>query len=72
MAHCLSSFQESLSFSDFNADVRQHCRLQPPAHTGSSLADFSTLNMETICSSETSVHTRSTRRHIPDDGVLKI
>jgi hypothetical protein len=44
--------------------------LQPPAHAGSSLADFSTLKMETIRSSETSVHTRSTRRHIPEDGIL--
>jgi hypothetical protein len=45
-------------------------RLQPPAHAGSSLADFSTLKMEAIRSSETSVHTRSTRRHIPEDGIL--
>jgi hypothetical protein len=44
--------------------------LQPPAHAGSSLADFSTLKMEAIRSSETSVHTRSTRRHIPEDGIL--
>jgi hypothetical protein len=35
-------------------------RLQPPAHAGSSLADFSTLKMEAIRSSETSIHTRST------------
>jgi hypothetical protein len=33
-------------------------------------ADFSTLKMEAIRSSETSVHTRSTRRHIPEDGIL--
>jgi hypothetical protein len=38
--------------------------LQPSAHAGSSLMDFSTLKMEAICSSETSGHTRSTRRHI--------
>jgi hypothetical protein len=44
--------------------------LQPPVHAGSSLADFSTLKMEAISSSETSVHTRSTRRHIPEDGIL--
>jgi hypothetical protein len=44
--------------------------LQSPAHTGSSPADFSTLKMETIHSSETSVHTRSTRRHVPEDGIL--
>jgi hypothetical protein len=29
-----------------------------------------TLNMEAISSSKTSVHTRSTRRHIPEDGIL--
>jgi hypothetical protein len=46
------------------------CRLQPPGHASSSLADFSTLKMEAIRSSETSVHTRSTRRHIPEDGIL--
>jgi hypothetical protein len=45
--------------------------LQPPAHAGSSLADFSTLKMEAIRSSETSVQsTRSTRRHISEDGIL--
>jgi hypothetical protein len=45
---------------------------QPPAHTGSSLADFSTLKMEAIRSSETAVQsTRSTRRHIPEDGILQ-
>jgi hypothetical protein len=45
-------------------------RLQPPAHAGSSLADFCTLKMEAIRSSETSVDTRSTRRHIPENGIL--
>jgi hypothetical protein len=44
--------------------------LQPPAHSGSSLMYFSTLKMEAIRSSETSVHTRSTRRHAPEDGLL--
>jgi hypothetical protein len=44
--------------------------LQPPADTGSSLADFSTLKMEVIRSSEMSVHTRSTRCHIPEDDIL--
>jgi hypothetical protein len=33
-------------------------------------ADFSTLKTEAMYSSETPVHTRYTRRHIPDDGIL--
>jgi hypothetical protein len=44
--------------------------LQPPVHAGYSLANISTLKMEAIRSSETSVYTRSTRRHIPEDGIL--
>jgi hypothetical protein len=46
-------------------------RLQPPAHAGSSLADFSTLKIGAIHFSETSVHTRTTRRHSPENGVLQ-
>jgi hypothetical protein len=42
----------------------------PPAQAGSSLADFSTLKIEAILSSETSVHTRTTRRRIPENGIL--
>jgi hypothetical protein len=38
--------------------------LQLPAHAGSSLSDFSTLKMEDIHSSETSIHSRSGRHHI--------
>jgi hypothetical protein len=42
-----------------------------PAHAGSSLADFSTLKMEAIRSSETSVQsTTSTRPHTPEDGII--
>jgi hypothetical protein len=44
--------------------------LQPPAHADSSLANFSTLKMEAIRSSETSAHTRTTRRHSPEAGIL--
>jgi hypothetical protein len=47
-----------------------YCSLHPRAHAGSSLVDFSTLKMQAICSSETSVHTSSTRRHIPQDSIL--
>jgi hypothetical protein len=49
---------------------RKNVSLQPPAHACSSLAEFSTLKMEAIRSSEISVYTRSTRRHIPEDGIL--
>jgi hypothetical protein len=46
-------------------------RWQPRAQAGSSLADFSTLKMEAKRFSETSVQfTRSTRRDIPEDGIL--
>jgi hypothetical protein len=45
-------------------------RYEPPAHAGSSLADFYALNMEAIRSSETAVHTRSTRRHVPEYGIF--
>jgi hypothetical protein len=44
---------------------------QPPAHAGSSLADFSTLKTETISSSETSVNARSTQGHIPESPLWK-
>jgi hypothetical protein len=44
--------------------------LQLPTHAGSSLADFSTLKIEVIRSSETSVHTKSTRRHIPETALF--
>jgi hypothetical protein len=43
---------------------------EAPAHAGSSPADFSTLKMEAIRSTETTVYTISTRRHIPEDGIL--
>jgi hypothetical protein len=46
------------------------CSLQPSAYAGFSLAHLSILKMEAIRSSETSVHTRSTRRHIPGGGIL--
>jgi hypothetical protein len=45
-------------------------RMCPPAHAGSSIADFSTLKTDAIRSSETSVHTRYTRCQIPEDGNL--
>jgi hypothetical protein len=35
-----------------------------------SLADFSTLKTDAICSPETSINTRTTRRHTPENGIL--
>jgi hypothetical protein len=44
---------------------------QPRDNYRSSFSDFTTLKMKAICSSETSVQfTRSTRCHIPEDGIL--
>jgi hypothetical protein len=51
--------------------LKENIMLQPPAHAGSSLADFSIVKMEAIRSSETSVQPRSKRRHIPKDGILQ-
>jgi hypothetical protein len=47
-----------------------HARVAAPADAGSLLADFSTLKMEAILSSETSVDACSTERHIPEDDIL--
>jgi hypothetical protein len=45
-------------------------RLEIEYPLGSPLANFSTLKMETIRSSETSVNARSTQRHVPEDDIL--
>jgi hypothetical protein len=46
--------------------------LQQAAHTCSPLADYSTLKMEEIRSSEMSVNPSSTQRHIPKDNILQV
>jgi hypothetical protein len=46
--------------------LQSELSLQPPAHAGFSLADFSTMKMEAIRSSETSARTRFTLHHILD------
>lgn len=45
-------------------------RMQPPAHTGSRLADFCSLKMKAVRSNEMSVHTRFTWCYILEDCVL--
>jgi hypothetical protein len=60
-------YQAHKIFQNFITSITAN---EPPAHAGSSLADFSTLKMEMIHSSETSVHTRTTQRHIPENGIL--
>jgi hypothetical protein len=44
-----------------------HCNY---TDAGSQLADYFTLKMEAIRSSETSVYPSSTQRHIPEDNIL--
>jgi hypothetical protein len=44
--------------------------LQAPADAGSPLADFSTLKIEAMLSSETLINPGSTQRHIPEDDIL--
>jgi hypothetical protein len=44
----------------YNWCIRLALSVQPPAHAGSSFAEFTTLKMEAIRSSETSVHTITT------------
>jgi hypothetical protein len=56
----------------FHGGDYEERRLQPPANAGSSLADFSTLKMEGIRSSETSVRARFTRCYMPEDSILHL
>jgi hypothetical protein len=45
-------------------------RVEKSASEEPAWAGGSTLKMQAIRSSETSVYTRSTRHHIPEDGIL--
>jgi hypothetical protein len=56
----------------FKISHYHHGSKVPPPHAASSLADFSTLKLEAIRSSETSVHTISTRCEIPEYGILSV
>jgi hypothetical protein len=59
------NLQGSFDCVDCNCDQTICKQSAAIAHAGSSIAEFSTLKMEAIRSSEMSVHIRSTRRHIP-------
>jgi hypothetical protein len=59
-----------LVWTDVSEERIARLSLQPPVHAGSLFAEFSTLKMEAVRSSETSVHTRFTRLHIREDGIL--
>jgi hypothetical protein len=74
---CKHSVDNVNNSKDYNLKDHAHIKQQTrnfiflhAVHADSSLADFSALKMEAIHSSETSVHIRSTRRHIPKDGIL--
>jgi hypothetical protein len=49
---------------------RKSSREEPASAGGSQLANFSTLKMEAIRSSETSVNAGCTQRHIAEDDIL--
>jgi hypothetical protein len=53
-----------------NFRVEKSVSEEPAWAGGCRLADFSALKLEAIRSSETSVHTRTTWRHIPENGIL--
>jgi hypothetical protein len=73
MLLCAVARIASIIVAEHNFQVKQQSVsrwLQSRLHASSSLADFFTLKMELIRSSETLVYTISTRRHIPEDGIL--
>jgi hypothetical protein len=62
----------SLCEPTFRRIVSPSSSLQLLAHADSSLADSSTLKMEAVRASEASVYTKTTRRHIQENGILHI
>jgi hypothetical protein len=65
-----SSVEKTPGAREKREQVLQNRSLRPPPHVPPSLADFSPLKTEAICSSERSVHTRSTQRNILEGGIL--
>jgi hypothetical protein len=54
----------------FGGTYRLHLQGRKIRERGTSVGRWLHLKMEAMRSSETSVHTRSTWRHIPEDGIL--
>jgi hypothetical protein len=54
----------------FGGTYRLHLQGEQVSHDSSPLADFSTLKVEAIGSSEMWVDAKSTQRHIPEDDIL--
>jgi hypothetical protein len=53
--------------------VKQVALCLPPAHAGFLLGLFSTLKIDAMCSSETSIDIQwTTRRYIPEDSTLNL
>jgi hypothetical protein len=70
LLYLMDSFRKGLE--DY-IHTHTHCRQSAATCSRWFLAcRFFILKMEAICSSETSVHTRSTRRHIPQDDILHL
>jgi hypothetical protein len=73
VAPCRSCVNRSFGGTyHLHLEVRKNprARNQRKQVAAATFAGFSTLKMEAIHSSEKSDHTKSTRRHIPEDGIL--
>jgi hypothetical protein len=61
----------AVTVNNMSSEMWRRVDLQPPAHAGSYIADFSILKMEVIRFFETWFYTRSTWRHIPEDDLIQ-
>jgi hypothetical protein len=54
----------------FGGTYRFRLQVRKIRERGTNVSRWLQMMMEAICSSETAVHTTSTRRNIPEDGIL--